>query len=126
MPIEKTPHNDPRSNKLVEPTSVGDGSSAVAVHAASRRHSFVRSAAFAYYHENNEQKRTNMKSQTLGLRVAGTIFALACLAHLLRVVTRVDVLIAGHQIPLWTNMVGVVISGALSLWMWRISAPATR
>ena len=67
-----------------------------------------------------------MKSQTLGLRVAGTIFALVCLGHLLRVVTRVDVLIAGHQIPLWPNMAGVVIAGALSLWMWRLSAPATR
>ena len=67
-----------------------------------------------------------MKSQTLGLRVAGTIFALACLAHLLRVVTRVDVLVAGHQIPLWTNMVGVVISGALSLWLWQLSKPETK
>ena len=63
-----------------------------------------------------------MKSQTLGLRVAGAIFGLFCLAHLLRVVTRVDVLIAGHQMPLWSNILGVVIAGALSLWMWRLSA----
>jgi hypothetical protein len=63
-----------------------------------------------------------MKSQTLGLRVAGTIFALICLVHLLRVVTRADVLIAGHQMPLWINMVGILIAGALSLWMWSLSA----
>ena len=65
-----------------------------------------------------------MKSQTLGLRVAGTIFALICLGHLLRVVTRADLLIAGHQEPLWMSMVGGLIAGALSLWMWRLSAPA--
>jgi len=63
-----------------------------------------------------------MKSQTLGLRVAGAIFALVCVAHVLRVVTRVDVFVAGHQMPIWSNIVGIVISGALSLWMWRLSA----
>jgi hypothetical protein len=61
-----------------------------------------------------------MKSQTLGLRVAGTIFAMVCLAHLLRVVTRADVLIAGHQIPLWVNVVGVLIAGGMSFWMWKL------
>jgi hypothetical protein len=63
-----------------------------------------------------------MKSQIFGLRVAGTIFALICLGHLLRIVTRADVLIAGHQLPLWINMVGILIAGALSLWMWRLAA----
>jgi len=67
-----------------------------------------------------------MKSQTLGLRVAGAFFALFCLGHLLRLVTRADVIIAGYQMPLWINIVGVLIAGALSLWMWRLSAPATR
>lgn len=67
-----------------------------------------------------------MRSQTLGLRVAGTIFALICLSHLLRVVTRADVIVAGHQIPLWETMVGVVVAGALSAWMWRLSSIATR
>jgi hypothetical protein len=64
-----------------------------------------------------------MKSQVLGLRVAGAIFALFCLGHLLRLVTRADVLIAGHEMPLWVNMVGLLIAGGLSLWMWRLSAP---
>ena len=66
-----------------------------------------------------------MKSQILGLRVAGTIFALVCLAHLWRVITRADVVIAGWQMPVWLNVVGVLIAGGLSLWMWRLSARAT-
>jgi len=65
-----------------------------------------------------------MKSQILGLRVAGTIFALVCLAHLWRIITQADVLIAGWQMPVWLNVVGVLIAGGLSLWMWRLSARA--
>ncbi len=65
-----------------------------------------------------------MKSQIIGLRVAGTVFALVCLGHLLRIITQADVLIAGRQIPVWVNAVGFVIAGGLSLWMWRLSARA--
>jgi hypothetical protein len=65
-----------------------------------------------------------MKSQILGLRVAGTLFALVCLGHLLRIITRADVVIAGWQMPVWLNVVGVLIAGGLSLWMWRLSARA--
>jgi len=67
-----------------------------------------------------------MKSQIFGLRVAGTVFALVCLSHLLRIITQADVLIAGRQIPVWVNVVGVLIAGGLSLWMWRLSARAAK
>jgi len=66
-----------------------------------------------------------MKSQILGLRVAGSIFGLMCLAQLLRLATQVQVFIGGHQIPLWPSAVGVVIAGGLSLWLWKLSRPAT-
>jgi hypothetical protein len=62
-----------------------------------------------------------MKSQIFGLRVAGTVFALVCLGHLLRIITQVEVLIAGREIPVWVNVIGVVVAGGLSLWMWRLS-----
>lgn len=65
-----------------------------------------------------------MKSQIIGLRVAATVFALVCLGHLLRIITQVDVLIAGRLIPVWVNAVGVVVAGCLSLWMWRLPARA--
>lgn len=66
-----------------------------------------------------------MKSQILGLRVAGTIFGLMCLAQLLRLATQVQVLVGGHQIPLWPSAVGFVIAGGLSVWLWKLSKPAT-
>ena len=67
-----------------------------------------------------------MNSQTVGLRVAGTIFGLMCLAQLLRIVTRFEVLVAGHQMPLWPSAFGLVIAGGLSLWMWKLSNTAAK
>ena len=64
-----------------------------------------------------------MNSTTMGLRTAGIVFAIVCLGHLLRVVTRVDVLIGGHELPVWTNAVACVVAGGLSVWMWKLSAP---
>jgi hypothetical protein len=67
-----------------------------------------------------------MNSQILGLRVAGAIFGLVCLAHLLRLVTRAEVLVVGHQVPLWPSGLAVAIAGGLSLWLWKLSRTATR
>ena len=65
-----------------------------------------------------------MKSQIIGLRVAGTIFGLMCLAQLLRLLTGVEVRVAGHPIPLWPSALGLVIAGSMSLWMWKLSRSA--
>ena len=67
-----------------------------------------------------------MNSQVLGLRVAGTVFGLACLIQLVRLLARLEVLVGGFQIPLWPSAVAVVITGSLSLWMWRLSRSGVR
>ena len=67
-----------------------------------------------------------MKSQILGLRIAGTIFGVVCLGQLLRLVTQAEVLVGGRQIPLWLSAVAVVITGSLSLWLWKLSKAAAR
>ena len=61
-----------------------------------------------------------MKSKHIALRVAGTVFAIVCLAQLLRVVLRVSVVIGGQDIPVWMSGVAVLISGVLSIWLWRL------
>lgn len=71
-------------------------------------------------------KDTKMNSQILGLRVAGTILGLMCLAQLLRLLTRAEVIVAGHQMPLWPSGLGFVIAGSLSLWLWKLSRAVTR
>lgn len=66
-----------------------------------------------------------MNSQILGLKAAGFVFGLMCLAQLLRLLLRPEVLVAGHQVPLWPSGLALVILGGLSLWMWKLSRRAT-
>ena len=61
-----------------------------------------------------------MNRQTLGLRVAGTVFGIVAVGHLLRLATRVEIVIAGWEVPLWVNALGVLIAGGLCLWLWRL------
>ena len=65
-----------------------------------------------------------MNSQILGLRVAGVIFGLMCLAQLLRLAMNPEVLVAGHQVPLWPSGLALAILGGMSLWMWKLSRAA--
>ncbi len=68
-----------------------------------------------------------MNSQiVLGLRVAAAIFGLVCLAQLLRLITRAEVIVAGNHLPLWGSAVAVVISGAMSFWLWKLSDRTNR
>jgi hypothetical protein len=67
-----------------------------------------------------------MNSQILGLKVAGFVFGLFCLAQLARLVIRPEVLVAGHPVPLWPSGLAVVVLAGLSLWMWKLSRAAAR
>ena len=67
-----------------------------------------------------------MNSQILGLRVASVIFGLISLAQLLRLVIQPEVVVAGHQIPLWPSMLAFVLFGGLSIWLWKLSRTAPR
>jgi hypothetical protein len=62
-----------------------------------------------------------MNSQTLGLRVASIIFGLISLAQLLRLVIQPEVLVAGHQMPLWPSVLAFMIFGGLSICLWTLS-----
>jgi hypothetical protein len=64
-----------------------------------------------------------MNSQVVGLRVAAVVFGLVSLAQLGRLVTRIEVLVAGYVFPLWPSAVAFVVAGVLSLWMWKLSRP---
>ncbi len=67
-----------------------------------------------------------MKSRILGLRIASTVFALVCLAQLLRLVTQLEIIAGGHRIPFWPSGIAFVITGFLSLWLWNLSKPETK
>lgn len=66
----------------------------------------------------------SLNSPQLGLRVAGTLFGLAALAHLSRLVLHFSVELCGYAVPLWANLVGLVLMGLLGAWLWKLSLPA--
>jgi hypothetical protein len=43
------------------------------------------------------------------------------LAQLLRLVIQPEVIVAGHQMPLWPSVLALVILGGLSIWLWKLS-----
>jgi uncharacterized membrane protein len=55
------------------------------------------------------------------MRVASIVFALVCLAQLLRLVLRIEVIAGGHYVPFWVSGVALVVTGSLSLWLWMFS-----
>jgi hypothetical protein len=62
-----------------------------------------------------------MNSPTVGLRVASVLFGLLCLAQIMRLVMRPDVLVAGHVMPLWPSVLAVVVLGAMCVWLWSLT-----
>jgi hypothetical protein len=61
-----------------------------------------------------------MNSQIIGLRVASVVFGLISTAQLARLIIRPQVLVEGYLIPLWPSALAFVISGGLSLWLWKL------
>ncbi len=67
-----------------------------------------------------------MKSQIIGLRVAGAVFALMALAQLGRLIVRPEILVSGYRMPLWPSVLAVVFLVVLSIWMWSLTRSRVR
>jgi hypothetical protein len=52
--------------------------------------------------------------QTMFARIAGVIFAIVALCHLLRIVMGWPLVIADWTVPMWLSWIGLVVAGALS------------
>ena len=51
--------------------------------------------------------------------LAIVIFTLVALAHLLRLVFQVQVLIGGAALPMWVIALGLVVAAGLAVGLWR-------
>ena len=51
------------------------------------------------------------------LYVAGTIFGLVALVHLYRLYSHFSIIIGTTEVPSWVSVVGVIVAGGLSYWM---------
>jgi len=67
-----------------------------------------------------------INSKILGLRVAGAIFGIVAILHILRVVTGLSIVIAGWMLPIWMNVLGFAGSGLLCVWLWLLSVSRER
>jgi hypothetical protein len=56
--------------------------------------------------------------------IAVLAFSLVALAHLLRLVFRIEVLVGGATVPMWVSVVGLIVTGALAMGLWREAQPA--
>lgn len=54
-----------------------------------------------------------------GSILAILILSLVSLAHLLRVIFRVEIVAGGVVIPMWVSVAGFLVTGAVALELWR-------
>ena len=67
-----------------------------------------------------------MRSKKLALGVAGTVFAIVAVLHLLRLVTGVAFIVDGWMVPIWVNFIGLIATACLSAWLWWLAGSAGR
>jgi hypothetical protein len=53
------------------------------------------------------------------LKVAGIVFFMVAMAHLLRSMLRFEIIIGGYALPVWYSLVGFIIPLLLSIWMFK-------
>jgi len=61
-----------------------------------------------------------MSSKMLGL-VAGIIFLVIAVGHLLRLILKFQIVLGSHPLPLWLSWVGLLVAGFLAYAGLRLS-----
>ena len=56
------------------------------------------------------------------LRVSSLFFALFTVVHVLRLIWRWPLLIAGRPLPIFASIIALVITGSMTVWAWRLLA----
>ena len=60
-------------------------------------------------------------NKNLALFVSGIVFGLVAIGHLLRVIYQIQLVAAGHILPMNISYIGFVIALVLSIWMFVAS-----
>jgi hypothetical protein len=55
--------------------------------------------------------------KNVALIAAGVVFVLVSLLHMVRLITRFDITVAKKAVPLWVNVIGLLVAGLLAFWM---------
>ena len=62
-------------------------------------------------------KKGELMDKNVALIVAGVVFVLVSLLHLVRLITRFEITVAKKVIPIWVNVIGLIAAGLLAFWM---------
>lgn len=54
------------------------------------------------------------------VQLSGVLFALVALGHLIRVLARWSLLIAGYPLPALASLAVLVVTAGMSVWAWRL------
>lgn len=54
-------------------------------------------------------------------RIAAFIFGIVALGHLYRVIAGLEFVVGDWAVPVWVSVMAVIISGVLSVMLWRES-----
>jgi hypothetical protein len=65
----------------------------------------------------------NMKTQIIGLRISSAIFGLVCLAHIARVVARIEIVIGHYRLGFMPSWVCIIVTGWLCIWFSQLAGP---
>ncbi|MBI4372943.1 MAG: hypothetical protein HY585_04380 [Candidatus Omnitrophica bacterium] len=60
-----------------------------------------------------------MESKRAALNVAGVIFLLMSVAHVVRFIFRTSVIVGDFTVPHWYSLVAAAVAFLLSLWMFK-------
>lgn len=60
-----------------------------------------------------------MEAKKIALNVAGVIFLLMSIFHLVRFIFKLEVVIGDFTVPVWYSLLGFIIPFLLSLWIFK-------
>lgn len=55
----------------------------------------------------------------MAFKIAGAVFLLVAIAHLLRLIFSMDVIIGGWAVPLWFSVFGFILTLLLAVWIFK-------
>lgn len=64
-------------------------------------------------------------SKRVALIIAGTVFAIVAIVHVLRIFYAISVIVASYTLPMWASWVGLFVALILSILMFKASADKT-
>ena len=56
------------------------------------------------------------------MRIAGTLFALFTLGHIIRLINATTVTFGGRELPMGISVVALIVGLVMSVWLFRLSA----